>query len=92
MPHRAQHDASRGGIVQEHSRPSALGGGSDVDGLGGKSIGEICRQLKDVNLNGGRDLALLQEHIAGDDLVGWAWNPGEGPSPHPDRSNWPDSS
>jgi hypothetical protein len=49
----------------------------------GKSIGEICRQIKDVNLNGGRDLALLQEHIARDDLVGWAWNPGEGREPAP---------
>ncbi len=43
-----------------------------------KSIGDICRQLKDVNLNGGRDLAQLQDHIASDDLVGWGWNPGEG--------------
>jgi hypothetical protein len=49
----------------------------------GKSLGEICRQLKDVNLNGGRDLALLQEHIAKDDLVAWAWNPGEGREPAP---------
>jgi hypothetical protein len=49
----------------------------------GKSLGEICRQLKDVKLNGGRDLALLQEHIARDDLVGWAWNPGEGREPAP---------
>jgi hypothetical protein len=49
----------------------------------GKSLGDICRQLKDVNLNGGRDLALLREHIATDDLVGWAWNPGEGRDPAP---------
>jgi hypothetical protein len=49
----------------------------------GKSLGDICRQLKDVNLNGGRDLVLLQEHIAKDDLVGWAWNPGEGRDPAP---------
>jgi hypothetical protein len=35
----------------------------------GKSLGDICRQLKDKNLNGGRDIALLQEHIAKDDLV-----------------------
>lgn len=48
-----------------------------------KSLGEICRQLKDVQLNGGRDLAALQEHIAKDDLVGWAWNPGEGRKPAP---------
>ena len=49
----------------------------------GKSPGEICRQLKDVNRNGGRDLAMLQEHVAKDDLVAWAWNPGEGREPAP---------
>jgi hypothetical protein len=48
-----------------------------------KSLGEICRQLKDVNLNGGRDLALLQEHIAKDDLVAHGWDPGEGRVPAP---------
>jgi hypothetical protein len=49
----------------------------------GKSLGEICRQLKDVSRNGGRDLALLQEHVAKDELVGWAWSPGEGRDPVP---------
>nr|QDF36360.1 Isoquinoline 1-oxidoreductase subunit [Bradyrhizobium symbiodeficiens] len=49
----------------------------------GKSLGDICRQLKDVQLNGGRDLAALQEHIAKDDLVAWGWNPGEGRKPAP---------
>ena len=44
----------------------------------GKSIGDICRQVKDVNRNGGRDLAMLHEHIAKDDLVAWGWNPGAG--------------
>jgi hypothetical protein len=34
-----------------------------------KSLREICVQLKDVQLNGGRDLAALQEDIAKDDLV-----------------------
>jgi hypothetical protein len=29
-----------------------------------KSLREICVQLKDVQLNGGRDLAALQEDIA----------------------------
>ena len=33
--------------------------------------------------NGGRDLALLQEHIAKDDLVAWGWNPGAGREPAP---------
>jgi hypothetical protein len=49
----------------------------------GKTIGEICRQLKDTARNGGRDLALLQEHIAKDDLVAWGWNPGTGREPAP---------
>jgi hypothetical protein len=48
-----------------------------------KSIGDICRQLKDTERNGGRDLALLQEHIAKDDLVAWGWNPGPGREPAP---------
>jgi hypothetical protein len=49
----------------------------------GKSLGEICQQIKDKNRNGGRDLALLQEHIAKDDLVAWGWNPGAGREPAP---------
>jgi hypothetical protein len=49
----------------------------------GKSLGDICRQLKDKDRNGGRDLALLQEHIAKDDLVAWGWNPGAGREPAP---------
>jgi hypothetical protein len=49
----------------------------------GKSLGDICRQLKDTKLNGGRDLAMLQEHIAKDDLVAWGWNPGAGRQPAP---------
>ena len=49
----------------------------------GKSLGEICRQLKDTDRNGGRDLAMLQEHVAKDDLVAWAWSPGEGREPAP---------
>ena len=49
----------------------------------GKSLGEICRQLKDVERNGGRNLAMLREHIGTDDLVGWAWRPGAGRDPAP---------
>jgi hypothetical protein len=49
----------------------------------GKSIGDICRQLKDTSRNGGRDLALLQEHVAKDDLVAWGWAPGAGREPAP---------
>ena len=49
----------------------------------GKSVGEICIQLKDPERNGGRDLTLLHEHIAHDDLVAWGWNPGSGRAPAP---------
>ena len=49
----------------------------------GKSISDICRQVKDRDRNGGRDLAMLQEHIAKDDLVAWGWNPGPGRDPAP---------
>jgi hypothetical protein len=49
----------------------------------GKSLGEICRQLKDTAKNGGRDLKLLQEHVAKDDLVAWGWSPGQGRDPAP---------
>jgi len=49
----------------------------------GKSIGDICRQLKDKTRNGGRDLAMLHEHVAKDDLVAYGWNPGKGRDPAP---------
>ncbi len=43
----------------------------------------ICRQIKDVERNGGRSLEELHEHNAEDGLVGWGWNPGEGREPAP---------
>ena len=49
----------------------------------GKSLGQICQQIKDPARNGGRTLALLQEHLAKDDLVAWGWAPGEGREPAP---------
>jgi len=49
----------------------------------GKSLAQICQQLKDPARNGGRSLALLQEHFARDDLVAWGWAPGEGREPAP---------
>jgi hypothetical protein len=44
----------------------------------GKTLGEICAQLKDPERNGHRTLAELHEHMAEDDLVGWGWHPGAG--------------
>ena len=43
-----------------------------------RTPGELCRQLKDPKLNGGKTGELIVEHISKDPLVGWAWNPGEG--------------
>lgn len=44
----------------------------------GKTLGQICRQVKDQKRNGGRDLPALIRHMGQDDLVGWAWRPGRG--------------
>ena len=49
----------------------------------GKSIGDICRQLKDPSRNGGRSLALIHEHASSDQLVSWGWDPGLGREPAP---------
>jgi hypothetical protein len=42
----------------------------------GRSLGEICEHIKDPKRNGGRSLQQIVEHMANDDLVGWAWRPG----------------
>jgi mono/diheme cytochrome c family protein len=44
----------------------------------GKTLGEICVQIKDRERNGGRSLEDLVHHIGSDTLVGWAWSPGIG--------------
>ena len=49
----------------------------------GKSLAQICAQLKDTSRNGGKSLAQLVTHNGGDDLVGWAWHPGVGRKPAP---------
>lgn len=49
----------------------------------GKSVSEICEQVKDPERNGGRTLAEIHEHNAEDGLVGWGWEPGEGRTPAP---------
>ena len=49
----------------------------------GKTLGEICRQLKDPKRNGGRDLAEIVHHVSEDELVGWAWRPGGNRAPAP---------
>jgi hypothetical protein len=49
----------------------------------GKTVGEICVQIKDPARNGGRTLAQIHDHMATDSLVGWAWAPGFGRAPAP---------
>ncbi|OJT18793.1 Isoquinoline 1-oxidoreductase subunit [Archangium sp. Cb G35] len=49
----------------------------------GRSLGEICEQLKDSKRNGGKSLEELHHHMAEDVLVGWGWNPGPGMQPVP---------
>lgn len=52
----------------------------------GLSSGELCRGLKDMTKNGGKDLAALTKHVDSDGLVLWGWSPGAGrdavPVPH----------
>jgi hypothetical protein len=49
----------------------------------GKSLADICTQIKDRERNGGRSLDELAHHIGTDTLVGWAWAPGFGRRPVP---------
>ena len=49
----------------------------------GKSLGEICTQIKDPARNGQRTLAQLHDHLANDELVGWGWHPGGSRAPAP---------
>jgi len=48
-----------------------------------KSLGQICAQIKDPRRNGGKTLAAIQEHMAHDSLVSWAWTPGGNREPAP---------
>jgi hypothetical protein len=49
----------------------------------GKSIGEICIQIKDPARNGGKSLDKLRQHMATDPVVAWGFQPGEGRLPAP---------
>lgn len=52
-------------------------------GWEGKTLGEICAQIKDPARNGGRSLEDVVHHVGTDHLVGWAWAPGAGRQPAP---------
>ncbi len=49
----------------------------------GKTLAEICMQIKDPARNGNRKLEEIVTHIGTDTLVGWAWAPGFGRAPAP---------
>jgi hypothetical protein len=51
--------------------------------LQGRSLAQICSQIKDRSLNGDRDIAALIRHVSEDSLVGWAWTPGAARAPAP---------
>ncbi|MFD1951537.1 Isoquinoline 1-oxidoreductase subunit [Sphingomonas arantia] len=49
----------------------------------GRSLAQICEQIKDPKRNGNRSLEAIWHHMAEDHLVGWAWRPGPGRHPAP---------
>lgn len=49
----------------------------------GLEPGDICSNIKDKNMNGGRDLADVLHHLEHDLLVVWAWAPGKARQPAP---------
>ena len=44
----------------------------------GLSGSALCKVFRDPGTNGGRSLAMLQQHMATDHLVAWGWQPGPG--------------
>ncbi len=76
--HQAENNAASGapGKPDWHLAPLSMG----WEGL---SDAQLCRELKDPRRNGGRDLKALEEHIAGDPLVAYGWDPGATRKPIP---------
>ena len=52
-------------------------------GWEGKTLAQICEQIKDPARNGGRSLDDIAHHVGEDHLVGWAWAPGGSRQPAP---------
>ena len=49
----------------------------------GKSLTEICEQIKDEERNGGKSLDEIADHVANDHLVAYGWDPPEQYEPVP---------
>ena len=56
---------------------------SDEMGWEGKTLTQICEQIKDPARNGGRSLEDIVHHVGEDHLVGWAWGLGGDRRPAP---------
>lgn len=68
--HAANYDPAKvPGHPQWHLAPLAMA-------WEGRSLGQICEQIKDPARNGGKDMQALLHHMSDDTLVGWAWSPG----------------
>ena len=63
--------------------PSAVARRAESMAWQQRSLQQICEQIKDPRRNGGKTLAQIQEHMAHDTLVGWAWRPGGTREPAP---------
>jgi hypothetical protein len=75
--HMANYDPARvPGHPQWHLAPLAMA-------WEGKTLTEICEQIKDRARNGGKTLAQVVHHLGEDSLVGWGWAPGAGRTPAP---------
>lgn len=49
----------------------------------GRTLAQICEQIKDPRRNGGKSMQQMIDHMANDSLVGWGWTPGAGRAPVP---------
>ncbi len=75
--HMANYDAARvPGHPQWHLAPIEMA-------WEGKTLTQICEQIKDRRRNGGKTLAQLVHHLGEDSLVGWGWAPGADRTPAP---------
>ena len=59
------------GVAGWHLAPRSMA-------LQGRSLVEICAQLKDEDRNGARTLDDVVKHVGTDPLLVWAWAPGAG--------------
>jgi hypothetical protein len=46
----------------------------------GLNTSQLCRALKDPQINGNKSLPQLIEHLTSENLVNWGWSPGPGRS------------